>query len=126
MSGVLRKHRRTENKIGLTDKLDPHSGSSSLLCSTKANIPASWTRRENSQWDGTSRLKKLLNTSRCRHVFTRCSFYIDIIFAVLILRCLPPSPGPGGGDTPLVSVVSCPALILAMPSCPSKIAKCCS
>lgn len=70
MRGVLRKHRRTENKIGLTDKLDPHSGSSSLLCSTKANIPASWTRRDNSQWDGTSRLKKTakhLPLSSCFH-----------------------------------------------------------
>lgn len=86
MSRVLRKYRRIVNKIRLTDKLDPQRRSSSLLCSTKANTPASWTRRENSQWDGTSRLKIiLLNTSRCRHVFTCCSFYIYIIFAVLIL-----------------------------------------
>lgn len=85
-SRILRKYRRIVNRIRLTDKLDPQRGCSSLLCFTKANIPASWTRRENSQWDGTSRLKKiLLNTSRCRHVFTCCSFYIHIIFAVLIL-----------------------------------------
>lgn len=127
MNGVFKKHTRIVNKILLTYKLDPQRGSSSLLWSTKANMPASWTRGGNYRWDETSGFfgKLLLNTSRFRHVFTRCSVYICTIFPFLILLslCLPPSPGPTGGDTPLVSVVSCPALILAMPSRPSKLAE---
>lgn len=126
MSSTMRKQRRTVNKILLTYKLGPQRGSSSLLCSTKANIPASWRRGDKYRWDGTSRFLK--NTVKHRR-FSPCfhmplglyTHYLSRSHSSLSL-CLPPSPGPTGGDTPLVSVVSCPALIMAMPSCPSKIA----